>query len=150
MSTNVPIGLILVLSLFMDAWKGWYYGRKELSVYILSRQRRRRSALASWWDKVIGIAHSKDLINWSEQKWLGVMEHEQTAVNCWAPEIFYDTQNNRYMIYWSTTIPGRFPESENSGDCGKDYVLVIETTCKKLWRKVFPGGKKHWHISTRL
>ena len=39
-------------------------------------------------------------------------------------EIFYDTQNNRHMIYWSTTIPERFPESENSGDCGKDYVLV--------------------------
>ena len=48
---------------------------------------------SGWWDKGIGIAHSKDLINWSEQKWLGVMEHEPIAVNCWAPEIFYDTQS---------------------------------------------------------
>ena len=37
---------------------------------------------SGWWDKGIGIAHSKDLIDWSDQKWLGVMEHEPTAVNC--------------------------------------------------------------------
>jgi beta-xylosidase len=71
-----------------------------------------------WWDKGIGIAHSKDLINWSEQKFIGVMEHEPTARNCWAPEIFYDDQNQKYLIYWSTTIPGRFPETEDSGDTG--------------------------------
>lgn len=78
---------------------------------------------SGWWDKGIGIAHSKDLINWSEQKFLGVMEHEPTAVNCWAPEIFYDAPNNKYMIYWSTTIPGRFSETENSGDSGNDRKL---------------------------
>jgi beta-xylosidase len=78
---------------------------------------------SGWWDKGIGIAHSKDLIKWSEQKWLGVMEHEPTAVNCWAPEIFYDTQGKKYMIYWSTTIPGRFPETENSGDSGNSRKL---------------------------
>ena len=78
---------------------------------------------SGWWDKGIGIAHSKDLINWSEQNFLGVMEHEPTAVNCWAPEIFYDAPNNKYMIYWSTTIPGRFPETENSGDSGNNQKL---------------------------
>jgi len=78
---------------------------------------------SGWWDKGIGIAHSKDLINWSEQKWLGVMEHEPTAVNCWAPEIFYDNQSKKYMIYWSTTIPGRFPKTENSGDSGNNKKL---------------------------
>ncbi len=69
-----------------------------------------------WWNRGIGIAHSKDLITWSEQKWLGVMEHEPEAMNCWAPEIFYDDQNQNYLIYWSTTIPGRFPETYNTGD----------------------------------
>ena len=76
-----------------------------------------------WWDKGIGITHSKDLIKWSEQKWLGVMEHEPTAVNCWAPEIFYDIQTKKYMIFWSTTIPGRFTETENSGDSGNNRKL---------------------------
>ncbi|MDP6546882.1 MAG: exo-alpha-sialidase [Phycisphaerae bacterium] len=45
---------------------------------------------SSWRDKGIGIAHSKDLINWTEQKFVGVMKHEATARNCWAPEITWD------------------------------------------------------------
>jgi beta-xylosidase len=78
---------------------------------------------SGWWDKGIGIAHSKDLIHWSEQKWLGVMEHEPNAVNCWAPEIFYDAQSQKYMIYWSTTIPSRFPQTDESGDSGNSRKL---------------------------
>jgi beta-xylosidase len=78
---------------------------------------------SGWWDKGIGIAHSKDLITWSEQKWIGVMEHVPEAINCWAPEIFYDEIGKKYLIYWSTTIPGRFPETEDSGDSGNNRKL---------------------------
>ena len=39
----------------------------------------------SWKEKGIGYASSDDLIHWSEQKFLPVMEHEPTARNCWAP-----------------------------------------------------------------
>jgi beta-xylosidase len=78
---------------------------------------------SGWWDKGIGIAHSKDLIQWSEQKWLGVMEHEPTALNCWAPEIFYDSKSKKYMLFWSTTIPGRFPETEKFGDTANNQKL---------------------------
>ena len=70
----------------------------------------------SWNEKGIGYAWSDDLINWSEQKYLGVMEHEPTARNCWAPEIFYDVNSKQYLIFWSTTIPGRFPDTEKAGD----------------------------------
>ncbi len=69
-----------------------------------------------WWDNGIGIAHSNDLINWSEQTFLPVMKHESTAKNCWAPEIYYDAATRNYLIVWATTIPGRFPETENLGD----------------------------------
>lgn len=69
---------------------------------------------SSWHEKGIGIAHSKDLIEWSEQSFIPVMEHEPTAHNCWAPEIFYDVESEEYLIYWSTTIPGRFPETEQA------------------------------------
>jgi beta-galactosidase len=69
-----------------------------------------------WWDKGIGYASSKDLINWSEQKFIPVMEHEPTAKNCWAPEVAYDPNTKDYMIFWATTIPGKFPETESSGD----------------------------------
>lgn len=66
----------------------------------------------SWREKGIGYASSEDLIHWSEQKYIPVMEHEPKAINCWAPEIFYDEASKQYMIFWSTTIPGRFPETE--------------------------------------
>ncbi len=44
----------------------------------------------SWNERTIGYASSKDLIHWSEQQAIPVMEHEPTTLNCWAPEIFYD------------------------------------------------------------
>ena len=67
-----------------------------------------------WWDKGIGIAHSNDLINWSEQTFLPVMKHESTAKNCWAPEIYYDHATTTFLICWATTIPGRFPNTKIS------------------------------------
>ncbi len=70
---------------------------------------------SGWWDRGIGLAHSSDLIHWSPQQWLPVMEHEPNARNCWAPEITYDPQAGQYLIYWSTTIPGRFAETEMAG-----------------------------------
>ncbi len=40
---------------------------------------------ASWKDKGIGYARSRDLINWSEQQFIPVMAQEPNALNCWAP-----------------------------------------------------------------
>jgi len=46
------------------------------------------------------------------------MEKEPTAKNCWAPEITYDPSLKKYMIYWATTIPGRYPATDSLGDKG--------------------------------
>ncbi len=62
----------------------------------------------SWNDRGIGYANSKDLVNWSEQKYIPLMSGEDSARNCWAPEITYDEKKNRYMIYWATTIAGKY------------------------------------------
>ena len=78
----------------------------------------------SWNEKGIGYAGSKDLIHWSNQKYIPVMEHEPDAKNCWAPELFYDELKQQYLIYWATTIPGRFPETDdqdNRGIAGNGY-----------------------------
>lgn len=63
-----------------------------------------------WNDKGIGYASSKDLVNWSEQKFVPVMEKEN-ARNCWAPETFYDAKRGEYLITWSSDVEGRFPET---------------------------------------
>lgn len=54
-------------------------------------------------EKAFGYASSKDLINWSEQQIIPVMEGVETD-NVWAPEIFYDEPRG-YMIVWSSSIP---------------------------------------------
>ncbi len=82
----------------------------------------------SWNEKGIGYASSEDLMNWSEQQYLPVMEHEPEAKNCWAPEIFYDKASKQYLIFWSTTIPGRFTETESSGDNGYNHRMYYVTT----------------------
>ncbi len=67
-----------------------------------------------WWDKGIGYASSKDLINWSEQKNIPVMEHMDSTRNTWAPEVFYDDASDLFYIIWASTVPGEFPEIETS------------------------------------
>jgi beta-xylosidase len=71
---------------------------------------------AGWWEKGIGYASSRDLITWSKQKYIEVMVHEPQAKNCWAPEVFYSEAETQFLIFWATTIPGRFPETEKQGD----------------------------------
>lgn len=82
----------------------------------------------SWTDKGIGYASSRDLINWSEQKYIPVMAHEEGARNCWAPEITYDQATNTYMIYWATTIPDRFAETASTADNGYNHRMYYVTT----------------------
>jgi hypothetical protein len=82
----------------------------------------------SWTAKGIGYANSKDLTHWSEQKYVPVMEHEAGARNSWAPEITWDSKNDQYMIYWATTITGRFPETQVTADAGYNHRLYYVTT----------------------
>jgi len=82
----------------------------------------------SWGDTGIGYANSKDLITWSDQLFIPVMGHEPKALNCWAPEIIYDVQEKQHLIYWSTTIPGRFPETDDTGDENYNHRLYYTKT----------------------
>jgi hypothetical protein len=82
----------------------------------------------SWNEKVIGYASSKDLIHWSEQKEIPVMTHEKEALNCWAPEVFFDPKSKAFIILWSTTIPGRFPKTEKTGDSKYNHRMYYVTT----------------------
>ncbi|MGE0129439.1 MAG: pectate lyase [Blastocatellales bacterium] len=81
-----------------------------------------------WRGQDIGVAHSKDLIRWSEQKAVPVMAREPAAMNCWAPEILYDDQQRQYLIFWATTIPGRFPATDASGNNGLNHRIYYVTT----------------------
>lgn len=111
----------------------------------------------SWNDKGIGYASSTDLIHWSEQQFIPVMQNEDSARNCWAPEITYDAKKKQYMIYWATTISGKYktdPKVESGYNHRMYYVLTKDfktfSKTKLLYDKGFnvidativPDGKK--------
>jgi hypothetical protein len=89
----------------------------------------------SWADKGIGYASSADLIHWSEQQFIPVMQHEDSARNTWAPEINYDPKEKEYIVYWSSTIPGRFPQKDTSAEGQKLNHRIYYSTTKdfKKW-----------------
>ncbi len=64
----------------------------------------------------IGYASSKDLIHWENKKIVPVMEHEAKTVNVWAPELFYDDVEDRFIIIWASTIPYRFAKGVEAED----------------------------------
>lgn len=82
----------------------------------------------SWNEKGLGYAYSDDLVNWSEQEYLPVMEHEPAARNTWAPEVFYDKEEDRFIIYWSSTIRGLYPETQSQEEDGYNHRQYYVTT----------------------
>jgi hypothetical protein len=81
-----------------------------------------------WNEKGIGYANSPDLIHWSDQQYIEVMKHEEKARNCWAPEIFYDQKSKQYMIFWATTIEGRFAGTHSKKENNYNHRIYFVTT----------------------
>ena len=83
---------------------------------------------SSWrGDKGFGYASSKDLIHWSEQRLIPVMEQEPTTVNVWAPELFYDDEGKQFIIIWASCIPGRFERGiEEDSNNHRMYVTTTK------------------------
>jgi hypothetical protein len=76
----------------------------------------------------IGYSSSKNLIDWSPQREILVFENEPTARNVWAPEAAWDDRRKEFIVFWSTTVPGRFPDTESTGDSGYNHRLYAMTT----------------------
>ena len=70
----------------------------------------------SWEENGIGYANSVDLINWSEQIFIPVMQHANKTKNSWAPELFYDDEKQQYLIFWASTVSDRFTETANQAE----------------------------------
>jgi hypothetical protein len=82
---------------------------------------------SSWrGDKGFGYASSKDLVHWSEEQFIPVMQNEPATVNVWAPELFYDDEQKQYMIIWASCIPGRFEKGQEEDS--NNHRLYVTTT----------------------
>lgn len=105
-------------------------------------------------DPGFGYASSKDLIHWSEERFIKVME-DPTTVNVWAPELFYDDVKKQCMIVWASCIPYKFPrgvEDENNNHrlyytTTKDFKtftpsrLLIDTDFSAIDATILKRGK---------
>lgn len=69
-----------------------------------------------WNDLGFGLSHSADLIHWSPQEFVPIMAQVPGARNCWAPELVWDPATEQWVIFWSSTVEGRFPETLAAGD----------------------------------
>jgi len=83
---------------------------------------------SSWrGDKGFGYASSKDLVHWSEQRLIPVMEQQPTTVNVWAPELFYDDDGKQFIIIWASCIPQRFERGiEEDSNNHRMYVTTTK------------------------
>lgn len=78
-------------------------------------------------DSGFGYASSKDLINWSPQQFIPVLQNEPTTVNVWAPELFYDEVKQEFVIIWASTIPHRFARGiEDEDNNHRMYVITTK------------------------
>ncbi len=70
---------------------------------------------------------SDDLVHWGPQKQLEVMAGEPKTVNTWAPALYWEKLERRWLIIYSSTIPGRFP-GDDSGGNGLNHRIWSTTT----------------------
>ena len=86
---------------------------------------------SSWrGDRGFGYACSKDLVHWSEQRFIEVMT-DTTTVNVWAPELFWDDVRQQAVIVWASCIPGKFPDGQEEH---KNNHRLYYTTTKDFRR----------------
>ena len=79
---------------------------------------------SGWKDLGFGYASSKDLIHWSEHRFIAVNRDVAGAKNTWAPDLFYDATKKQFAIIYSTTIPGRFPDDGKEGGLNHRHYLI--------------------------
>ena len=90
---------------------------------------------SSWrGDRGFGYACSRDLIHWSEQRFIEVMT-DTTTVNVWAPELFWDDVKQQTVILWASCIPGKFPDGQEEHK--NNHRLYYTTT--KDFKKFAPA-----------
>jgi dipeptidyl aminopeptidase/acylaminoacyl peptidase len=67
-------------------------------------------------DLGFGYASTQDFLSWSDQRFIPAMAHEPATVNVWAPELYFDEDEQQFIILWASTIPGRFAENGEPRD----------------------------------
>ena len=81
-----------------------------------------------WRTPAIGYASSRDLVTWSTQRRIPFFEGVAGVKNVWAPEIYWNAAKKHWMVIWSSTIEGRFPEKTPQAKNGLNHRIYKATT----------------------
>jgi sucrose-6-phosphate hydrolase SacC (GH32 family) len=82
----------------------------------------------SWTAPFIGYSSSGDLLHWAPVTKIPVFAGVAGVRNVWAPEMVWDRQRKHWLIFWATTIDGRFTETGDSVDRGMSHRIYAMTT----------------------
>jgi hypothetical protein len=58
----------------------------------------------NWRGNSLGHASSPDLLHWSEQKEIPIMQDFPDVNNVWAPETYYDATKKQWLLIWSSSM----------------------------------------------
>ena len=83
---------------------------------------------SGWNENNIGYSSTRDFVTWTPQREIPVMAHEPTVLNSWAPEIAYDAPRQEFVIFWASTIPGRFEQTAGSSEEKYNHRMYFTTT----------------------
>lgn len=91
---------------------------------------------SGWHENNIGYATTRDFITWTESRELPVMAHEPAVRNTWAPEVMWDKQREQFLLFWASTVPGRFKETAGASEDALNHRMYATTT--KDWQTFTP------------
>ena len=74
------------------------------------------------------MSNLSDGSSWPADSLSTPVPQNQWVHNCWAPEIFYDEATKQYLIFWASTIEGRFPETAGSCESKLNHRMYYVTT----------------------
>jgi hypothetical protein len=85
-------------------------------------------ATDGWTSTSIVHTSSPDLVTWSPQRLLPVMDSVPGALNAWAPEFFFDPESGSYHLLWSSVIDETGSTDRDWEHEGQDHRIWHATT----------------------
>ena len=85
-------------------------------------------------DRGFGYAESRDLMHWSESRFIEVMD-DPTTVNVWAPELFWDEDNQQAIVVWASCVPSQNFERGIEDEKNNHRLYYSITKDFKTWTK---------------
>lgn len=82
----------------------------------------------AWQGTSLGIAFSHDLQHWTEPREVPIMAEVAGTENVWAPKLAFDAATGHYILIWSSTVAGRFPETQTTAENKLNHRIYYATS----------------------